>query len=148
MSETTVTELAALNPRDYTAEMKARLGDDRAWAIMLEPLLMERTRGHLTRMIDSIDSQKKRVAETGSSETGWLHGINLLRRLASARLDTMPPPMDGAGGAKQAKAWRAFSAELAEELESVAPAALTRIKTPYGGLTALQWLSARREKSE
>lgn len=143
----TIPELAALNVKAYVAELKTRLRDDETWVELLDPVLVERTRGVLTRMIESIDAQRARAAETGGDDERWLHGMADLRRYTVKRLDAMPPPI-GASGSKESKAWRAFAAQLAEELAIVDPLTLNKLRTPYGGLTAREWLKARNEKRE
>jgi len=140
-------DLAALDVKSYVAELKSRLRDDQRWADMLDPLLVERTRDVLTRMIESLDAQKARAVRDGISDSRWLHGMGDLRRYALRRLEVMPLPIGGSSS-KESKAWRAFSARLAEELLVVDPLTLNKLKAPYGDMTAREWLKARNEKRE
>lgn len=149
MPELTVSQLAALDGRSYTGEVKARLRDDDSWIVLLDPVLVERTRYTLNRMIGSIDSQVTRVTEEEEPDPKWLGSITTLRGYVKARLDAMAPPeLPPVASSKEARAWRAFSAQLAEALGEVHPRALDALRTPYGGLTARQWLDAREEKKE
>ena len=67
-----------------------------------------------------------------------------------SRVDGLPgmEPVEVAArsNTKEAQAWRAFSARLARRLEEAAPGALETIWTPYGGMTAAQWLAVREER--
>lgn len=145
--ELTLSQLAALDHKGYVHQIKARLRDDERWLVLLDPVLVERTRASLARVIDSIDAQKTRVAEEGDVDQKWLHSINGLRRHAKARLDAIAPTVAPViSGSKEARAWRRFSARLAGVLESADHPALDELKAPYGGLTAREWLAAREEK--
>lgn len=147
MPELTAPQLAALDGKSYTDQIKMRLRDDQTWGQLLDPMLADRTRWTLNRMIASIDAQKERIAQTGTTKANWLSGVNALRRHTKARLDAMGPeeaPM--VSTSKEARAWRAFSFQLAGALEAGNPLALDTITTPYGGLTARQWLTAREQK--
>lgn len=148
MPELTVAELASLRDRDYIAEVKARLRDDSRWVVLLDPVLTARTRWGLTRIIESIDEQKDRVAESGETDEEWLRRVNALRRYTKNRLDRMAPVDIGArSNTKEARAWRAFSARLARALATTDPDALDVLYAPYGGMTAAEWLSARDAKA-
>lgn len=149
MPELSVLQLASIDGRAYIAEIKARLRDDAAWVVLLDPALLERTRWGLSRIISSVDEQKDRVARSGTMDQEWLGRVDGLRRLAKRRLDRMTlenPRVES--NTKQARAWRAFSAQLAKVLEDYDPTALERIKSPHGGLSAAEWLAAREEKRE
>lgn len=143
-----VSQLVALDAKSFGIEMRLRLRRDEYWAVLLEPPLIERTRFTLVKIITSIDAQRLRAAEAGTTTEGWLRGINALQRWSQERLAALPPasvPML-VSGSREARAWRGLSARLAEELERIAPEALEEFQTPYGGLTLSQWLKARREK--
>ena len=147
MPDLTVDQLAVLDAKEYTDQIKMRLRDDKWWVIMLNPALIERTRASLNRIVDSIDLQKTRVAAEGATEESWLIKVNALRRHAKKRLDAIGPcHTANLTSSKEARAWRAFSARLAGALEQSDPVALEAITTPYGGLTARQWLEARDQK--
>ena len=152
MPEVTVAKLLKLDGKAYANEVKRRLTDNDAWLILLDPRLVEKTRFALTRMIVSIDAQKVRAALREPMDTPearrWLHGIGLLRGYVTRRLEEMPTPVElPSSSTKEARAWRAFSAQLADELAKVDPEALERIRAPYGVLTASQWRSARQAKA-
>jgi hypothetical protein len=66
--------------------------------------------------------------------------------LARGRLDAMPPVEPRPSASRETRAWRSFSAKLAAALDEGDPTALDRLKTPYGGMTAREWLAAREEK--
>lgn len=143
--------LAALNDQAYTALVKASLRDDDRWAELLNPLLIERTRGALAHMIRSIDRQKERVSATSEpgESASWFASVGKLRGYVMARLEPLGAPDEPAepvSSRKEAKAWRAFSAKLAAFLDVADPEALDQIKAPYGDLTARQWLIAREGK--
>lgn len=148
MPELTVPQLAALDGKSFAAEVKTRLRNNEEWVVLLDPVLVERTRYSLSRIVDSIDAQKARVAEEGVSDPKWLTKINRLRGYAKARLDAMAPPEAPVSSSKEARAWKLFSARLAAELDAADPEALDTLKTPYGGMTAREWLTAREEKKE
>ena len=144
MPELTPDELEALDARSYITEVKTRLRKKEEWEVMVSDRLAERTRWALARMVESIDAQIERAVEPTK---GWLQRIHTLRRYVTLRLDQMPPldvPIRSAN--KEARAWRAFSARLARSIRETNPEALNQIWTPYGGMTAAQWLSAREEK--
>jgi len=142
----TLAEIAALDMRGYTAEVKTRLRSDEAWLMMLEPIVLERTRFTLQRIIHSIDLQKARVDASGTVDAKWLSSVNALRRHASARLDVMPPSTAPVSANRDVRAWRSFSARLARLLDESTPGVLDHVEAPYGGLTARQWLEAREAK--
>lgn len=145
MPELTIPELAALDARGYAAEIKNRLRDDVAWVQLLDPVLAERTRYSLTKIIESIDAQRARI---GIDEE-WLNRATRLRRLVKRRLDAMAPSESRAiSNAKDARLWRALSARLARRLEAVDPDALQSLEMPYGGMSVADWLAARDEKQE
>lgn len=144
MPEPTVAELAALAGREYIEQIKSRLRDDERWVVMLDPILVERTRWALTRIIDSIDAQKERVLAAGTETEGWLIRIGSLRSYAQSRLGRIAPV--GVSTSKEARAWRAFSASLATALADIDPSALETLQAPYGGLSAAAWLQKRNEK--
>lgn len=147
MSELTVPELAALDARGFAEQVKTRLRDDRAWVMMLEPVLVDRTRLVLANLIESIDWQKVRAANGAPPDPSWLRNIDKLRGYAKKRLDAMPPStMRVVSSSKEARAWRAFSARLARALGILDPVALDRLRTPYGDMTAREWLAAREGK--
>jgi hypothetical protein len=142
--------LASLDGRGYITEMKARLRDDAAWDELLDPTLVERTRWGLNRLIESIEEQKERAVREHDADPGWLRAVNTLQGLAQGRLEGLEG-VDARGSAtpassREARAWRGFAARLARVLAEADPAALQRLRTPYGGLTAAEWLSAREEK--
>lgn len=151
MPELTIAELASLESRAYVDEIKARLRDDNAWVLMLDPVLCDRTRWGLVRIINSIDAQKQRADGVGPTHDKWLVSVNALRRHAKRRLDMMVPVESVHLGAistsKEARAWRAFSARLAVALHEGDSSALDSLTTPYGGLTARQWMTAREQKA-
>lgn len=148
MHELTVAEIAHLDGRRYVAEIKKRLRDDAAWLDMIDPYLVERTRWTLNNMIESIDKQKARVlAEDSESDDRWLTAIDALRRYVKMRLTTLPPSEGPRlSKTKEARLWRALSAQLAEALAQSAPEALHQIQMPYGGQSAAEWLQSRQEK--
>lgn len=145
-----VPALAALDGRGYITEMKARLRDDAAWVELLDPILVERTRWGLTRLIESIEDQKDRAARESDADPTWLRSVNRLQGLAQGRLATLTPRNTDRtpASSREARAWRGFAARLAQVLAEADPEALTRLQTPYGGLTAAEWLNARDEKQE
>lgn len=145
-----VEELATLGGREFIGEVKSRLRNDARWQVMLSPALIDRTRWALGRIISSIDEQIERVTLSGTAEESWLMSINALRRYAKLRYDTMPSdtPIQAMSTTKEARAWRAFSARLAHILDGYDPTALDDLKTPYGGLSAREWLAAREEKQK
>lgn len=149
MPDLTIPQLAALDGRSYASEVKARLRDNEAWVALLDPVLVERTRYILNRLVDSVDAQKARVAVEGASDPNWLRNANRLRNYAKTRLDAMAPPEAPIlSSSKETRAWRSFSAQLASALAAADPRALDTLKTPYGGMTAREWLTAREEKKE
>jgi len=145
--------LASLDGRGYITVMKSRLRDDEAWDELLDPILVERTRWGLTRLIESIDDQKERAVREHDADPSWLRSVNTLQRLAKGRLEALEA-LEGTGSpatlasSREARAWRGFAARLARILAEADPEALQRLRTPYGGLTAAEWLSAREEKQE
>lgn len=142
-----MTDLASLDARSFTAAVKARLRDEKGWDEMLDPLIIERTRETLARMIDSIDSQKERVSEQIGDTEDWLKKINALRRWCQSRLDAMAPREAATiSNTKETRAWKSFSARLAQALADDDVEALDKLRAPYGGLTAREWLAAREEK--
>lgn len=145
-----VPALAALDPRTYTTEVKARLGDDIAWAVLLDPVLVERTRRALASLVASIEDQKLRATDEGDADLRWWKSVNRLQELAQGRLATLTPRNTDRtpASSREARAWRGFAARLAQVLAEADPDALTRLQTPYGGLTAAEWLNARDEKQE
>jgi hypothetical protein len=150
MSDLTIAELAALDGKGFIGQIKKRLRDDEAWIALLDPVLIERTRYSLNRMVGSIDAQKERaIREEGVPDPKWLKGMDLLRRYAKERLDSMAPPRAAViSGSREARAWKSFSVRLARALESGDLAAIDKLTTPYGGMTAREWLAAREEKRE
>ncbi len=140
MPRLTPAQLAALAPREYITEIKARLRDDVAWLELLDPRLVERTRWGLTQIIESIDRQRARIADT---DPEWTRRSTALKGWAQERLSVMAPPLSGVSSTKEARAWRAFSARLAQELAKRDPGALELLEAPYGGLTAAEWLEKR-----
>ena len=99
------------------------------------------------RIIASIDAQKARADETNDNYAVWIHSINVLRRYSEERLSAMAPPeLPAMSSSKEAQAWRALSANLAIALDAGDPDALDVLKTPYGNLTAREWLAAREQK--
>lgn len=141
--------MARLDGRGYITEMKSRLRDDAAWEELLDPILVERTRWGLTRLIESIDEQRERALREDTADPKWLHSISTLQGLARTRLEEIAPHEPPVrSSTKEARAWRGFAARLARVLAESDPAALHRLQTPYGGLTAAEWLSAREEKQE
>jgi hypothetical protein len=146
--ELSVGQLAALDAKAFTTELRVRLRRDDYWAILLEPSIIERTRYTLVKIIASVDAQRLRAAQEGTTTEHWLRAINALQRWSQERLNAMPPAPEAplVPSNRETRAWKGFSARLAEELERVEPEALERIQTPYGGLTLSQWLAARREK--
>jgi hypothetical protein len=138
----TLAQLAALDPRRYLSEIKERLRDDPAWLELLDPRLVERTRWGLTQIIASIARQRERIGDT---DPEWVRRSSRLSDLARDRLEAMPPTVSSTSSTKEARAWRAFSARLARELAKSDPEALDALKTPYGGLSAAQWLYERGE---
>ncbi len=145
-----VPALAALDPRTYTTEVKARLGNDIAWAVLLDPVLVERTRRSLASLVASIEDQKLRATDEGDADLRWWKSVNRLQGLAQGRLATLTPRNTDrtTASSREARAWRGFAARLAQVLAEADPEALTRLQTPYGGLTAAEWLNARDEKQE
>lgn len=145
MPRLTVPELAALTGREYIGEVKLALRDDTAWLDFLDPALAERTRWALQSMVQSIDRQIERIDT--DADPDWLRKINALRRFTTARLARMVPiEPTVVPGSREARAWRAFAARVTRALAENDQSALDAVKTPYGGLTARQWLSARDEK--
>lgn len=142
MPRLTLAELATLDPIEYTAVVKSSLRYDELWVELLHPVLVERTRLSLTRMIESVDRQRERI---GGTDPAWTKRAMVLRNAAKDRMDAMPPPSGGTSSTKEARAWRAFSAKLARELAKSDPAVLDELKVPYGGLSAAQWLYQRGE---
>lgn len=143
MPELNIAKLAALDPREYIEQIKAWLRNDEAWLLLLAPELTERTRLGLDQIIASIDRQRARIGDT---DPEWTRKVMVLRGFAKARLDAMPAPHVGLSSTKEARAWRAFSARLARQLAKSDPAALEAMKTPYGGLSAAQWLNERGDQ--
>lgn len=141
MPRLTTAALAALGGRDYIMEIKHRLRNDEAWLELLDPALVDRTRWGLSRLIESLDDQLERAEEPSED---WVRRVTALRRYAATRLAKIAP--SGLSSTKEAKAWRAFGAKLAGALEESDPDVLHEIKTPYGALSAAQWLAVRREK--
>jgi hypothetical protein len=144
-----ILQLAALDPKEYAGEIKSRLRNEEAWAVMVGPSLIGRTRTTVIRMVESIDFQRSRAISAGTAAPGWLNALDALRRLLSLRLEPLAPP-DGAfrvSSNKETRAWRSFSARLAAVLVEDDHPALDSLKTPYGGLTAREWLAARDEKA-
>lgn len=143
-----IVQLAALDSKEYVAEIKARLRNDEAWAALVGPTLLVRTRHELTRMVDSIDFQRNRALSAGTAAPGWLTSLDALRRLLTLRLVPLgPDPEPVRSNNKEIRAWRSFSARLAAVLREDDHPALDDLKTPYGGLTAREWLAAREEKA-
>jgi len=137
-------KLVALDNRKYAEVVKGYLRDDESWPQLLHPIVAPRTRVSLQGIIQSIDRQIERI---GDADPEWRRGASVLRRYANDRLSKMAPEPQGmVPGSKEARAWRAFSARLARALAENDSAALDRIQTPYGGLTAREWLSVREER--
>lgn len=149
MSELTNYQLTALDGKSYADEIKARLRNDESWAAMVSPLLIDRTQLALQRIIQSIDAQKERIVNSGTAEPRWLTSIDALRRLLQSRLSEIEPTIEEprTSANRETRAWRSFSARLAAVLEEDDHPALDAMKTPYGGLTAREWLAARDEKA-
>jgi hypothetical protein len=149
MPDRMIVALASLDGRAYMGQVKERLRDDDAWDTLLAPEIIERTRWALTRLIESIEEQKARAKSEGRAGADWLRGVNSLQRLAQGRLEVLTPqePSPRPGG-REARAWRQFSARLARALDGGDPTALDRIRVPYSGLTAREWMTAREEKQE
>lgn len=147
MSELTLANLLAMRPIEYSAVVKARLRNDEEWVILLDPVLANRTRGVLNRIIDSIEAQKERAREEGQTDTSWVHRMNTLHRYVKQRLEAMGAS-EGVieSRTKEARAWKAFGARLAAALADEAWEAIDEIHTPYGQLTARQWLESREAK--
>lgn len=143
-----ISELASLDGRGYVNEIKARLRNDTTWVELQSPILIERTRWGLTRLIESIDDQVERAALADDAEPNWLRSVTSLKRLAQNRLDRLVVIEPEQSSSKEARAWKAFAARLARVLGDNDPAALQRLQAPYGGLTAAEWLTARDEKRE
>jgi|GEM_PF-2423721 len=149
MPELTVAELAALSTRDYVDQVKNRLRDDREWATLLDPALEERTRSGLSTMIESLDVQVARAVDRDEADPAWLGSVGRLRRYAKARLVKMAPKeIAGPSSTNESRAWRAFSDRLARRLAEAEPEGLQEVWTPYGGMTAAQWLIVRDAKRE
>jgi hypothetical protein len=149
MPDRMIVALASLDGRGYMAQVKERLRDDDAWDTMLAPEIIERTRWALTRLIESIEEQKARAKAENRAGVDWLRGVNSLQRLAQGRLEALTPQEPTQrSNTREARLWRAFSARLARALDSGDPTALDRIRAPYSGLTAREWLEAREEKQE
>lgn len=145
----TIAELALLTPKDYTNAMRLSLRDEVRWARFMDPTLIERTRHSLGRLISSIDAQRLSVRLETDSDRDWLRAVNALQGWARDRLVTFPPlPMLPESNNKEIRAWKALSATLADELGSIAPEALDRLRTPYGNLTLRQWLAIVHEREE
>jgi hypothetical protein len=136
--------LKKLDGRGYVNAVKARLSDDMAWAQLTHPDLVPRTRWALTRLVNSIEEQKRRQGVT-PADVVWLTGVNNLQRLARARLSALPVELGVSSANKEIKAWKAFSARLAGMVD---PETLATVSAPYGGITAAEWLSARNDKKE
>jgi len=149
LQQLVIQRLLTATGREYIDEIKRRLRNDDAWALMVCPELEERTRWALSRIIESIDDQVRRASERSDTPPteDWLRRVNTLRRYVGNRLSEMEPVEVAArSNTKEAQAWRAFSARLARRLEEAAPGALETIWTPYGGMTAAQWLAVREER--
>lgn len=145
----TIAELTKLDSREYTNAMRMCLRTDVLWQRFLDPALEGRTWFNLTRLIASIDAQQARAVLETEKDRLWLRGIMSLQRWARERLDVMPARVElPTSGTKEARAWRALSAMLADELRIAAPEALDRLKAPYGGLTVNEWMTARENKKE
>jgi len=134
--------LKRLDGRGYVNAVKSRLSDDAAWEQLTHPDLIPRTRWALTRLVSSIEEQKRRQ-DAAAADAAWLIGVNNLQRLARARLSALPGEVGTGSANKEIKAWKAFSARLAGLVD---PAMLETVSAPYGGLTAAEWLNARGEK--
>lgn len=144
MNDLSVPQLASLHQPLFTAQVKKALRDDEGWLVLLDPMLIERTRETLIGMVSSLDAQIERYDGT---DPQWLRAVNSLKRFAKARLDAMPISMVPiTSGNREARAWRALCATLADALESEDYLAIDRLHTPYGGLTVRQWLINRKEK--
>lgn len=142
-----VSELAALPIRDYANELRVRLRREEAWAVLLDPTLIERTRHALTRIIASIDVQRLNAAQKGTTTPEWLRSINSLQQWSRERLEALPAPQSApVSVSREARLWRALAAELAHALACGDLDAIDRVKTPFGNLTARQWISARADK--
>lgn len=148
MPELTIAELVSMEPREYVGEIKSRLRDDEAWAVLLSPELMARTRWALGRIISSIDDQKARILGAGGGDATWLKRVDSLRRYAKTRLDRIAPEDEAyaLSSSKESKAWRSFSAQLARALVDGDPTALDRVRPPYADMSVLEWLEARDNK--
>lgn len=133
--------LIDLDPRAYNKLVKETLRDDDAWLALVTPQLIDKTRTTLLKMIVSIDTQ---IEGYNGGDTQWLKNINRLRHYAKTRLDAMPPV--AVSGNQETKAWQGFCERLATALRDNDTGAIDRLRTPYGGLTARQWLNKRQEK--
>lgn len=146
MSEQMTAYLAGLDHKQYSREMQIRFKDDKAWLDMLDPRIVERTRSALVWMIDSIKAQQEAARKRGENDKDWVKRGNLLASYAAQHLSKMPP--EPPSSTKEAQAWRAFSAKLAQALRDNDTKAIKTIRAPYSGLTASEWLIAREEKTE
>lgn len=140
--------LLKLDPHTYRTAIKTHLKDEEGWAMFCMPETVYRTRVEIDYMLGSIDSQKERVIASGTGTEQWVRSIDGLRRMLVTRLLRLPPTdIPVVSGNKEARAWRAFSARLADELAKIAPESLDTIQAPYGGESAAQWREAREGKA-
>lgn len=86
----TIAELSSMPGRDYMDEVKARMGRNPDWAVMIKPEVIERTRWALTTLIDSITEQKQRARQNGTLEQNWARTVDRMRAIAIMRLDRLP----------------------------------------------------------
>lgn len=144
--------LASLSGRDYIGQIKARLRDDEAWAELVVPNLIGRTRWGLLRLSESLNDQIERASSDVSTDTNWLHSVHTLLGLVDGRLNETqhrPEPkqeQQTIASSREARAWRGFAAKLAEVVMEVDPSALRGVQTPYGDLEVEDWLAAREAK--
>lgn len=149
MNENDLNYLLTMDKRDYGTEVKLRLRDDKLWEVLLHPSLSAQTRNVLNRMIDSIEMQKERSRLDHTIDMNWVYRMNTLQKYVKIRLSAMGPS-EGVmeSRSKESRAWRHFSARLAQALIEQDWEAVDEIKTPYGDLTARQWLYARKAKED
>jgi hypothetical protein len=140
--------LAASNNRIFKDELKLALRNDQQWEVFTRPELVDRTREMLTHMVESIDAQKVRAVTAGTATPEWLGSVNSLRRHVRNRLDPLLPEVGASSASKETRAWKTFSALLVDALVRKDDLALDRLHAPYGGMTAREWLDARKAKAE
>lgn len=142
-------QLKNLSGRDFTNEVKARLRDDSAWVVLLDPIVIQRTAWALGRMIDSLNEQLARGRAARFPDEAWILAMETLRRLAVRRQEGLetagrPPVADS----RQARAWRGFAARLAAILEEQSPDLIEGMVIPFDNLPVSDWLEARRAEEK